>query len=62
MALLSRRAAFVLGIVGAGGLGFELQMAMRLFKYEEARTILAVIVLVVTAIDRLSSRIRAGVI
>ena len=56
------RAAFVLGIVGAGGLGFELQMALRLFKYEQALTILVVIVLVVTAIDRLASRIRAGVI
>lgn len=56
------RAAFVLGIVGAGGLGFELQMAMRLFKYEEAVTILAIVVAVVTLIDRIASRIRAQVI
>jgi phosphonate transport system permease protein len=56
------RSAFVLGLVGAGGLGFELQMALRLFRYQEALAILVVIVAVVTAIDWLSSRIRARVI
>lgn len=56
------RAAFVLGIVGAGGLGFELMMAMRLFKYQEVSAILLLIVLVVMAIDWSSSRIRARVI
>lgn len=56
------RAAFVLGIVGAGGLGFELQMAMRLFKYQETLAILMLIVGIVTLLDWMNSRIRARVI
>lgn len=56
------RAAFVLGLVGAGGLGFELQMAMRLFRYEETLMILVLMVVVVTALDYTSSRLRARII
>lgn len=56
------RAAFVLGLVGAGGLGFELQMAMRLFRYEETLTILGLMVVVVTALDYGASRLRARII
>lgn len=56
------RAAFVLGIVGAGGLGFELQMAMRLFKYQETLAILMLIVGIVTLLDWMNSRIRARII
>ncbi|HEY3110650.1 MAG TPA: phosphonate ABC transporter, permease protein PhnE [Chloroflexota bacterium] len=56
------RAAFVLGIVGAGGLGFELQMAMRLFRYQETLMILGLMIVVVTALDWGSSRLRARII
>ncbi|MEU3271393.1 phosphonate ABC transporter, permease protein PhnE [Saccharomonospora sp. NPDC006951] len=56
------RHAFVLGMVGAGGLGFELQVAMRLFQYKEVAAIIIVIILTVASIDLISSRIRARVI
>jgi hypothetical protein len=56
------RTALVLGIVGAGGLGFELQMAMRLFRYQETLMILALMIAVVTALDWGSSRLRARTI
>ena len=56
------RHAFILGMVGAGGLGFELTVAMRLFKYSEVSTIIIVIVLTVACIDFISSKIRAKVI
>lgn len=56
------RAAFVLGIVGAGGLGFELQMAMRLFKYQETLAILLLLVVAVMIIDRISAQIRSRII
>jgi phosphonate transport system permease protein len=56
------RAAFVLGIVGAGGLGFELIMAMRLFKYQETLAILLLLIVVVMIIDRVSAQIRARII
>ncbi|AOW95282.1 phosphonate ABC transporter, permease protein PhnE [Rhodococcus sp. WMMA185] len=56
------RHAFVLGMVGAGGLGFELTVAMRLFQYHKVSAILIVIIVTVATIDFISSRIRARII
>lgn len=52
------RSATVLGIVGAGGVGFMLSKYMALFQYRELMGALLVIILVVTAIDRASDRVR----
>lgn len=56
------RHAFILGMVGAGGLGFELQVAMKLFKYHEVSAIIILVIVTVAAIDFVSSRIRARII
>lgn len=56
------RHAFILGLVGAGGLGFELIVAMRLFKYNEALTIIIVIVATVAITDHISGKLRQKVI
>ncbi|RVW02400.1 phosphonate ABC transporter, permease protein PhnE [Rhodococcus spongiicola] len=56
------RHAFVLGMVGAGGLGFELSVSMRLFQYHKVSAILIIIIVTVATIDFISSRIRARVI
>ncbi len=56
------RAATVLGLVGAGGIGFELMTTMRLFKYDETATVLLVILATVTVIDFISTRIRMRVL
>jgi len=56
------RHAFILGMVGAGGLGFELTLAMRLFKYKEVSAIIIVIILTVALIDTISSKIRSQII
>ncbi|MCT1685229.1 phosphonate ABC transporter, permease protein PhnE [Corynebacterium appendicis] len=56
------RHAFVLGLVGAGGIGFELNVAMRLYQYQRVGAILIVIVLTVALIDFASSRIRSRII
>ncbi len=56
------RAATVLGIVGAGGIGYDMTMAMRLFRYDRLALIVLAIYLAVTILDRLSDRIRARVI
>lgn len=56
------RHAFILGMVGAGGLGFELQVAMKLFKYQEVSAIILLIIATVATIDFISSRIRARII
>lgn len=52
------RAASVLGVVGAGGIGFELVNYIRGFEYNKATTMMLVLLVVVTAIDALSSRLR----
>lgn len=52
------RAATVLGIVGAGGIGFELLTSLKLFKYREVLTIVLVVLILITAVDKLSSLIR----
>ena len=56
------RQATVLGLVGAGGIGFELITSMRLFKYPDTAAILMMILATVTLVDFLSSRLRARVI
>ena len=56
------RAATVLGLVGAGGIGMELLTSMRLFKQAVVLTILIIMILTVTAIDRTSAYIRKKII
>lgn len=58
----SIRSAVTLGLVGAGGIGVELASAMRLFNYDEACTIILVILVVVMGFEQISSAIRKRVI
>ncbi len=52
------RAASVLGLVGAGGIGLELNESLSLFRYDRASAIIILIVVVIIIIDHLSSFIR----
>jgi phosphonate transport system permease protein len=52
------RAASVLGVVGAGGIGFELVNYIRGFEYNKATTMMLVLLVVVTAIDIFSGQLR----
>ncbi len=52
------RAAAVLGLVGAGGLGMQLELSFKMFAHDEVATILAATVLLVTAADQLSALVR----
>jgi phosphonate transport system permease protein len=52
------RSATILGIVGAGGVGFQLNKYMALFQYRNLTGALLIIILVVTVLDRISDRIR----
>jgi phosphonate transport system permease protein len=56
------RAAMVLGLVGAGGLGVELFTQMRTFDYRRASAILFIILAIITAIDRVSAYLRSKII
>lgn len=55
------RSATVLGMVGAGGLGFELVSSLKLFKYPETATCIIVITVMVVIADALSSRLRSAI-
>lgn len=52
------RSSVVLGLVGAGGIGIELKVAMDLFEYPTAATIIVCIFALVLLVERLSSRLR----
>ncbi len=52
------RASTVMGMVGAGGIGFELMGSLRIMQYQEVFAILLVILLMVTLVDALSGRLR----
>jgi len=56
------RAAAILGLVGAGGIGYDLVMSMRLFQYERLLLIALAIYLVVTALDRASDSFRRRIL
>ena len=55
------RMATMLGIVGAGGIGYELQSSFRMFQYERVSAIIILIFLVISIIDHLSAFIRSKV-
>ncbi len=56
------RAATILGMVGAGGIGYDMVMSMRLFDYNRLILIALAIYAIVTMLDLISDRIRARVI
>lgn len=55
---LNIRGAVVLGIVGAGGIGFLLTEYMRLFQYQNVATVLLTILVLVMSIDAVSGYTR----
>jgi phosphonate transport system permease protein len=56
------RAATVLGLVGAGGIGIELLTSIKLFKYPEVLTMLLAMLLLITVVDCFSAALRKWVI
>jgi phosphonate transport system permease protein len=55
------RSAAILGLVGAGGLGQQIELSMRMFQYHETSTILLIVFALVTGVDHLSTVIRRSV-
>jgi phosphonate transport system permease protein len=55
------RMATMLGIVGAGGIGYRLQSAFRMFQYREVSAIIIIIFVTIYLIDILSSKLRLAV-
>ena len=52
------RSAAVLGLVGAGGIGAEINLSMRLFEYGQVTTLLMSFVVLVLAVDAFSRALR----
>jgi phosphonate transport system permease protein len=56
------RASAILGFVGAGGLGQQVELSMRMFQFDEVLTLLAVLFVLVASVDWISGRIRARLV
>ena len=53
------RAASVLGLIGAGGIGYLMNSSFRTFQYQEAAAIVLILIALVMVVDYLSSRLRS---
>jgi phosphonate transport system permease protein len=56
------RGSAIMGFVGAGGLGQQIELSMRMFQFHEVITLLLVLLALVGAVDLVSGRIRARVV
>ncbi|MEJ8280002.1 phosphonate ABC transporter, permease protein PhnE [Pseudonocardia spirodelae] len=52
------RSSLVLGLVGAGGIGFLINQSIQLFRFDEMATHLLVVLVLIVAVDRLSALVR----
>jgi len=59
---VSIRSATVLGLVGAGGLGFSLITTMKMFKYHETAACIIVIILLISAADWISGQLQKKIL
>jgi phosphonate transport system permease protein len=56
------RASALLGFVGAGGLGQQIELSMRMFQFNELLTLLGTLFFLVAGVDFVSGRIRAALV
>ena len=52
------RSSLVLGLVGAGGIGFLINQSIALFRFDEMMTYILMVLVLIVAVDILSVRIR----
>ncbi|QKW05206.1 phosphonate ABC transporter, permease protein PhnE [Streptomyces sp. NA04227] len=52
------RSSLVLGLVGAGGIGFLINQSIKLFRFDEMLTHILVVLVLIVAVDRLSAAVR----
>ena len=56
------RYSTIMGLVGAGGIGFELVMTSRMYEYRQMAAMLLIILATIMLVDRLSSYLRKKVV
>ncbi len=52
------RASTILGFVGAGGIGQQIEISMRMFNFNQVLTLVGILFVMVAGVDTLSARIR----
>ncbi|WP_306325690.1 PhnE/PtxC family ABC transporter permease, partial [Streptomyces venezuelae] len=52
------RASLILGLVGAGGIGFLINQSIKLFRFDEMLTHILVVLVLIIAVDQLSAAVR----
>jgi phosphonate transport system permease protein len=52
------RSSLVLGLVGAGGIGFLINQSIQLFRFDEMLTHILVVLVLIVAVDQLSALVR----
>jgi phosphonate transport system permease protein len=55
------RASAILGFIGAGGLGQQIELSMRMFNFHEVVTLVVILFLLVAVVDCLSTKARKAV-
>lgn len=55
------RASAILGFVGAGGIGQQLEISMRMFDFGQVTTLVAILFLMVAGVDALSAKARRAI-
>lgn len=56
------RASAILGFIGAGGLGQQIELSMRMFNFPEVVTLVLILFLLVAVVDLLSARARRAIV
>jgi phosphonate transport system permease protein len=56
------RASAILGFIGAGGLGQQIELSMRMFNFQEVVTLVLILFLLVAAVDFLSAKARKAIV
>jgi phosphonate transport system permease protein len=56
------RASAILGFIGAGGLGQQIELSMRMFNFHEVVTLALILFVLVAAVDFLSARARKAIV
>ncbi|NJD67167.1 MAG: ABC transporter permease [Candidatus Methylomirabilota bacterium] len=56
------RASTILGFVGAGGIGQQLEISMRMFNFNQVLTLVAILFVMVAGVDTLSAKIRSAIL
>ena len=56
------RASAILGFVGAGGIGQQLEISMRMFNFNQVITLVGILFVMVAGVDALSARARRAIL